>query len=221
MNRPGLLAAWCSLLQCLFGTPFAQAQDHEHHRDMRMDAGGMVMNENADQLPLDCTAVSRDYVFDVEAGVEHAMQRPGSMFAFSTSEFRVEPCSRITVTLHNRDAIRHQWMVHGLPRYLYPAGMFHIEAAGGESRTGTFIIPGDDATYLVHCDIAQHMEKGMKAQLVAGRGGAGLWAVPGVSAPLNRADYLPVRGPWLVAAGSLVGLLATWGLLRWTALRRG
>ena len=54
-------------------------------------------------------------------------------------------------------------MVHGLPRYLYPGGMFHLEANGGDSQTGTFIVPSDARTYLVHCDLPQHMEKGMKA----------------------------------------------------------
>ena len=61
-------------------------------------------------------------------------------------------------------------MVHGLPKYLYPAGMFHVEASGGRTRTGTFIVPGEDRNFLIHCDIAQHMEKGMRGQLVVGKG---------------------------------------------------
>lgn len=190
--------------------PPVAAQDHSHHQhDMAMDAEGMVMNENRDQLPRGCAEISGDVAIEVQAGHEFA-QGPGAMFGYSLHEFRVEPCARVSVTFHNRDAVRHQWMVHGLPRYLYPAGMFHIEAAGGATREGIFIVPGDDATYLVHCDIAQHMEKGMKGQLVVGAGGDGLWAVPGVSAPFNRADYLPDR--WLAWAGLafFIGALAAW-----------
>ena len=96
---------------------------------------------------------------------------PDKIFGYSDYELMVEPCSRVTVTLVNQDHVRHQWMVHGLPRYLYGQGMFHLEAAGGSEVTGVFIVPGDNATYLIHCDMAQHMEKGMKAQLVVGRGG--------------------------------------------------
>ena len=53
------------------------------------------------------------------------------------------------------------------------------------------MVPSDEATYLVHCDLAQHMEKGMKAQLVVGQGGTDLWSVPTVTASFNRAGYLP------------------------------
>jgi len=194
-----------AILLLLLASP-ALAQDHSHHSGMNMDASGMVMNENHDELPRDCADISRDYHFEVEASLEYAGAHPGSMFGYSQNEFWVEPCSRITVTFHNRDQVRHQWMVHGLPRYLYPAGMFHMEAAGGATQSGTFIVPGDDATYLVHCDVAQHMEKGMKAQLVAGRGGDDLWAIPGLTAPFNRADYLHHR--WLT--WSLLMLLAGW-----------
>jgi len=75
-------------------------------------------------------------------------------------------------------------------------------------------VPSDDKTYLVHCDIAQHMEKGMKAELVVGRGSGDLWAVPGVSAPFNRASYGP-RHAWrlvlvALAVGAVIGLLLGW-----------
>ena len=85
--------------------------------------------------------------------------------------------------------------------------MFHIEANGGQSMTGTFIVPADDRTYLLHCDISQHMEKGMKGQLVVGRGSGDLWSVKGVSDAFERdtRDYLP---KWLPAWAAL---------LRWRA----
>jgi len=175
---------------------------------MVMTDAGMVMNANSDRLPRGCEAISRDYVFNVEAGMEYAADAPGAIFGMSDHELRVEPCSRLTVTFTNRDAIRHQWMVHGLPKYLYPGGMFHIEANGGASMTGTFIVPGDDRTYLLHCDMAQHMEKGMKGQLLVGAGSGDLWSVKGVSAPFLRDSYLPRSlGPWLWLAVPLIALL--------------
>ena len=194
-----LLVALCGL---------ASAQEHDRHAGhlMQQDDSGMVMNANDSILPRDCQEISRDYAFEVQAGTEFAEGVPGTVFGYSQNEFAVEPCSRITVTLVNRDEVRHQWMLHGLPRYLYAGGMFHIEAAGGSSKTGTFIIPSDTTTYLVHCDIAQHMEKGMKAQLKAGRGSGNLSSVPGVSGDPVRAAYLPANGIVLLVLAGLAGI---------------
>ena len=100
-------------------------------------------------------------------------------------------------------------MIHGLPRYLYPGGMFHLEAAGGETRTGTFIVPSDDRTYLVHCDMPQHMEKGMKAQLVVGRGSGDLWSIPSVSDDLLHDTYLPDISQVLFIISMIIGLFVT------------
>lgn len=178
-----------------------QTGDSHAHHNMRSDAGSMVMNENTDRLPRDCKAISEDVHFEIRAGDEYADRFPGAMFSFDQHDLHAPPCSRITVTFHNEDDVRHQWMVHGLPRYLYPGGMFHIEVNGKTTATGTFILPSDDRTYLVHCDLAQHMEKGMKAQLVAGSGSGDLWSVPGVSADF-RPDSYPVPGAsvWVIAA---------------------
>jgi hypothetical protein len=51
------------------------------------------------------------------------------------------------------------------------------------------ILPPGDRTYLVHCDIAQHMEKGMKAQLKVGAGSGDLPSIPGVTALEIADDY--------------------------------
>ncbi len=171
----------------------ALGQDAGDMHTMTHDHAGMVMNANATTLPRDCDAVAAEHTFTVRAGAAYSEGYPGTIFGYSERELVVEPCSRITVTFVNDDAVRHQFMVHGLPRYLYPGGMFHLEANGGESQTGTFIVPSDARTYLVHCDLPQHMEKGMKAQLVAGRGDGDLWAIPGVSADFNRDSYAPPR----------------------------
>ena len=190
--------------------------DHEGH-EMSFDAEGMVMNANLDRLPPGCSAIRRDYEFEVRAGTAHASPFPGDVFGMSQHEFRVEPCSRITFTFINEDAIRHQFMIHNLPRNLYPQGMFHLEAVGGATKRGTLIVPAGNKTYLVHCDIAQHMEQGMKGQLVAGRGDGDLSSIPGVSARF-RVDPYREPGHWFWAAAG--GFLATLVGVGWW-VRRG
>ncbi|MCB1669572.1 MAG: multicopper oxidase domain-containing protein [Gammaproteobacteria bacterium] len=174
---------------------------------MQFDAGGLVMNANESVLPRDCPELSGDYQFSVRVGRNYADAYPGTVFGMSQHEYRVPPCSRVTVTLINEDEVRHQWMLHGLPLYLYPQGMFHLEAAGGQSRTGTFIVPSEDRTYLVHCDMTQHMEKGMKGQLVVGSGSGDLWSVPGVSRQFRQSRQVTVLSVSLVVSMAAMSFL--------------
>lgn len=186
-------------------------EGHAHHL-LRSDEGGMVMNENLDRLPRDCAEISGDVHFEINAGNEFADAFPGAVFSYDQQVLHAPPCSRVTITFNNQDDVRHQWMLHGLPRYLYPGGMFHIEANGKSTVTGGFIVPSDDRTYLVHCDLAQHMEKGMKAQFVVGKGSGDLWSVPGVSADFRPDQYLP-PGATAWIAGALVAGFVVAGLL--------
>lgn len=196
----------------LGGAQAATGQSDRHSK-MAMDTGGMVMHANASELPRDCDAISREHDITVRANTDYADGRPGSIFGMDDHEYRVAPCSRVTVTFINEDEVRHQWMVHGLPAYLYPGGMFHLEAAGGHRVTGTFIVPSDHKTYLVHCDMAQHMEKGMKAQLQVGRGSGDLTSIPTVSAPFESDDYLRgAPGWWLLVSAAAGFVLACVGL---------
>ena len=174
------------------------AVDYEEHDGMLMDhgdghlmdmAGGMVMGQNTSTLPGGCDRISETKEITVHAGHKYAEKFPGRMFAFDTQEFNFKPCTKLTVHFVNEDNIRHQWMMHGLPKYLYPKGMFHIEASGPSKISGTLILPPGDKTYLVHCDIAQHMEKGMKAQLKVGKGDGDLPSIPGVTAFVVADDY--------------------------------
>lgn len=186
-----IVACGLGLLSCWFIVPVG-GQDHDHlheghHHGMEMDRDGMVMNANDANLPKDCDEISEDISFDLKVGRNHAAT--GYTFGYSKHEFRVPRCSRITINLNNEDDIRHQWMVHGLPRYLYPQGMFHLEVNGGKSRSGVFIVPSDVKTYLVHCDMAQHMEKGLKGQLVVGPSKATLPNIPGLSRATERDNY--------------------------------
>ena len=185
------------VLLMLFSVP-VMAQDYEDHDGMLMNhgdghlmdmAGGMVMGQNADTLPGGCDRISETKEITVHAGHKYAEKFPGRMFAFDTQEFNFKPCTKLTVHFVNEDNIRHQWMMHGLPKYLYPKGMFHLEASGPSKISGTLILPPGDKTYLVHCDIAQHMEKGMKAQLKVGKGDGDLPSIPGVTAYIVADDY--------------------------------
>ena len=185
------------VLLMFFSVPVL-AQDYEDHDGMLMNhgdghlmdmAGGMVMGQNADTLPGGCDRISETKEITVHAGHKYAEKFPGRMFAFDTQEFNFKPCTKLTVHFVNEDNIRHQWMMHGLPKYLYPKGMFHLEASGPSKISGTLILPPGDKTYLVHCDIAQHMEKGMKAQLKVGKGDGDLPSIPGVTAYIVADDY--------------------------------
>ena len=89
--------------------------------------------------------------------------------------------------------------------------MFHIEAMGEQTQKGVFIVPPEDKTYLIHCDMAQHMEKGMRGQLVVGKGSGDLWSVPGISADYFRFPYLSGRTIYIAVAFALLGFaIAFW-----------
>lgn len=181
----------------IFSAPVL-AVEYEDHSGMLMDhgdghlmdmAGGMVMGQNTTTLPGGCDSISESKEITVHAGHKYAEKFPGRMFAFDTQEFNFKPCTKLTVHFINDDNVRHQWMMHGLPKYLYPKGMFHLEVSGPAKISGTLILPPGDKTYLVHCDIAQHMEKGMKAQLKVGKGDGDLPSIPGVTAYVVPDDY--------------------------------
>ena len=168
----------------------SQLMDHGEGHLMDMD-GGMVMGQNKDKLPAGCDKVSEDVKIEVHAGRKYSKQFPGTMFGFDKHEWRVKPCTRLTVTFVNEDNIRHQWMMHGLPKFLYDKGMFHLEITGPAKITGTLILPAEDKTYLVHCDIAQHMEKGMKGELIVGKGSGTFPSIPGITDPAIPDNYGP------------------------------
>ncbi len=185
-------------LMSIFFSASIVAEEIEDHTKMLMDhgdghlmemSGGMVMGQNTDKLPGGCDSISETKEVTVHAGHKYAEKFPGRMFAFDTQEFHFKPCTKLTIHFVNEDKIRHQWMMHGLPKYMYPKGMFHLEVSGPAKISGTLILPPGDKTYLVHCDIAQHMEKGMKAQLKVGDGDGDLPSIPGVTAPVVPDDY--------------------------------
>lgn len=164
--------------------------DHGDGHLMDME-GGMVMGQNKDKLPGGCNKISEDAEITVYAGHKYAQKFPGTMFGFSEREWRIKPCARLTVHFVNEDNVRHQWMMHGLPKYIYDKGMFHLEVTGPAKISGTLILPKEDKTYLVHCDIAQHMEKGMKGQLIVGKGSGTFPSIPGVSDLAIPDNYVP------------------------------
>jgi hypothetical protein len=170
----------------------AEHGDGHHHHHMDHDhimdhEGTMIMGQNLDKLPSSCKSISEEVEITVRAGRKYAAKFPGTAFAFDQQQWHVKPCSKVTWHFVNEDDIRHQFMMHGLPKYLYKYGMFHLEVTGPKTVTGTIIVPGSDDTFLVHCDISHHMEKGMKAQLVVGKGAENIPSIPGVT-PYNIND---------------------------------
>jgi uncharacterized cupredoxin-like copper-binding protein len=176
------------------------ATDHEH---MMMDEKGMIMNANTDHLPQDCQQISKDVDITIRAGRQYAEQFNGKMFAFDHQEWDVPACARVNITFYNDDDIRHQLMIHGLPGYIYPQGMFHLELYGKGKLQASLIVPAIKKTYLVHCELPQHMEKGMKAQLKVDGGDGNLPSIPGLSKPV-RADIYPVA---LTAMDAVIALI--------------
>ena len=156
---------------------------------MSMDEKGMVMNANNDNLPKDCPKISEEVNLSIHAGRKYATKFNGKMFAFDQQEWNVAPCAKINITFINEDQIRHQLMIHGLPGYLYPEGMLHLELYGEGELHASVILPSQKKTYLVHCELAQHAEKGMKAQLKVGGGDGDLPSIPALSAPVKVDVY--------------------------------
>jgi hypothetical protein len=157
---------------------------------MQMDEKGMVMNSNSDNLPKDCPQISETIDLTVHAGHKYATKFNGKMFAFDSQQWDVKPCAKINITFINDDQIRHQFMIHGLPGYLYPDGMLHLELYGQGELHASLIVPSIKKTYLVHCELAQHAEKGMKGQLKVGGGDGDLPSISGISAPIKTDAYL-------------------------------
>ena len=164
--------------------------DHGDGHLMDME-GGMVMGQNKDKLPGGCGKIAEEAEITVRAGHEYAKDFPGTMYGFSEHVWRFKPCTRLTVHFINEDKVRHQWMMHGLPKYLYNKGMFHLEVTGPAKISGTLILPKEDRTYLVHCDLAQHMEKGMKGELIVGKGSGTFPTIPGVTDAAIPDNYTP------------------------------
>ena len=78
-------------------------------------------------------------------------------------------------------------------------------------------MPSGDKTYLAHCDIAQHMEKGMKGQLKVGDGDGDLPSIPGITAPRKPDTYEPQESRWMKSVSvlvALIGLALTYKMFR-------
>jgi len=188
---------FCAAISFALSAPVLAEKEFENHTNMMdhgdghlMDmTGGMIMGQNTDTLPGGCDRVAATKEITVHAGHKYAKKFPGRMYAFDVQEYQFEPCTKLTINFINDDSVRHQWMMHGLPKYLYPKGMFHMEVTGPGKISGTLIFPPGDKTYLVHCDIAQHMEKGMKGQLKIGKGSGDLPSIPGVTPYVIQDDY--------------------------------
>ncbi len=136
-----------------------------------------VVHENTDNLPPGCSEISEDIEITVRGGREHTEDLPGVVYTFDQHSWEVPTCARVTVTFFNDDDVRHQFMPHGV----WPEGFFMLEVDGPGNETGTFITPSQPTTIMAHCGVAQHQQKGMKAQFVVGGGAGDIPNIPTVS----------------------------------------
>ncbi len=207
INNP--TAVMAVILLTLVSSITSQALAAMNHNGMIMDSKGMIMNHNPDRLPKDCKKIAADVDITVHAGQEQAKKFTGKMFAFDQQEWNIAPCSRLNITFINDDDVRHQFMIHGLPGYLYPAGMFNIEVYGKGQKTASFIVGTKPKTYLVHCEVPQHMEMGMKAQIKVAGGDGDLASIPGLTESVT-ADAYPIewgnKSIYFVVIAMLIGL---------------
>ncbi len=166
---------------------------------------GMVMNENTDTLPSGCEEINGWENITIQAGRDYAEQFNGKVFTYDNRSLSFQQCQKVTVTFVNNDSVRHQWMVHGLPRNIYDGGMFTIEVTGPGQDTGTFILPAASETLKVHCGVPQHEQKGMKAQLKVDGGDGNIANVPGITDGFDEYTY-PRESPLL--PGTILGFVA-------------
>lgn len=180
-------------------------------------SSSMVMGQNEEQLPPGCDSIAGQENITVEAGKMHAEEYPSKVFTYDNRDFQFEPCTRLHVKFINRDDVRHQWMVHGLPESVYRMGMFTLEATNGTAE-GEFILPAEDETLLVHCGIPQHMQKGMKAQLKIGEGDGDISNIPGYTGNPIGYDYASDDNTVLAITSVLTALVA--GFISAAIIRR-
>ncbi|MDC9729755.1 MAG: multicopper oxidase domain-containing protein [Methyloprofundus sp.] len=177
-----------------------------NHGGMIMDDSGMIMNHNPDVLPKDCPKISKDVDITIHAGHQYTKGFAGKMFTYDKRDWQVPGCARVNVTFINEDDIRHQFMIHGLPGYMYPKGMFTIEIYGKGQKTASFIVPSRDYTYYIHCEVSQHTEKGMKAQLKVGEGSGDLDSILGLTAALTP-DIYPINNTQITWVSLLISFV--------------
>ena len=89
----------CLVLGGALRVPCVWAQDqhqHQEHHHMQLDATGMVMNENTDQLPRGCARLAGEQAITVQAGREFATPYPGTMFAYDQHEWQLPACTKLS-----------------------------------------------------------------------------------------------------------------------------
>ena len=192
----------------MVGTSMHESDSH----GMLMNPNVMAMNTNTDILPDGCEIITEEIDISISAGTNNASYN-GNIFGFSDPEIKASPCSKLNITFTNEDEVRHQFMIHGLPRYIYPSGMFHLEANGGYEVTGSLILPSGSETLIIHCDLSRHAELGMIAQLVIGDGGQDVPGIPYLSGQMFPDSYLSNSYIYPVFGGLIAILLLILGRL--------
>lgn len=143
--------------------------------DMEMVPAGTVINGNKDELPPGCEEVKSVRDITIKAGEKFA--EPGEAFAYNSESWEFNTCEKVNIEFVNLDETRHQWMIHGLPKEVYPMGMFNLEAMNSGTIEGTFITPSEPRDLLLHCSLPQHEQKGMQATVsITDRGSGGFFS---------------------------------------------
>lgn len=95
-------------------------------------------------------------------------------FKFDPQTWTVSAGKAVTLTLTNKGANEHEWVVLKQGTTVtqpFDADdedkvFWEVEAQPGETKTETFTAPSEAGTYTIVCGIAGHLEQGMQASLV-------------------------------------------------------
>jgi plastocyanin len=105
----------------------------------------------------------------------------GNTISVITTDFKFEPNTwtvaggqPVTLTITNRGANEHEWVLLKKETAITPPFgekdedkvFWEIEIEPGATKTATFTVPKEAGTYQVICGTPMHLEQGMKATLV-------------------------------------------------------
>lgn len=166
---------------------------------------GRVYDENL-RPPPGCAEIAGVHTMTVVGGRDHVIE-PGRVFGYDAYDFDLPACTQVDVTFVNEDDVRHMWMVHDV----WPNGTFLLEVDGPGRVSGSFVLPAEPTTLLVHCGLPSHQQMGMKAQIRVAGGAGDLPNIQG----LAGIPEAPIDAPIEYLAGVAGVLVALGGIFWW------
>lgn len=82
----------------------------------------------------------------------------GSEFSYTPNNITVKSGEKVTVNFKNGGTVQHTFVLKDLN--------FKLTADPGQTVSGSFTAPSAAGTHEFHCDVAGHLESGMKGNLV-------------------------------------------------------